>query len=76
MENHQTLEMEKLTQSDITIFGIYAKLKDGYDSPIIIDSEETDVYVQAAYLGKFVPGKLYSLQQEEETPSGLCYLGG
>merc|ERR1712055_666329 len=46
-------------EADTTIFGIYAKLRDGYDGPIIIDSEDTDVYVQAAYLVKNVPGNLY-----------------
>ena len=46
-------------EADTTIFGIYAKLRDGYEGPAIIDSEDTDVYVQAAYVAKNVPGKLY-----------------
>ena len=46
-------------EADTTIFGIYAKLRDGYDGQIIIDSEDTDVYVQAAYVAKNVSGKIY-----------------
>ena len=45
-------------EADTTIFGIYARLWDGYEGPVIIDSEDTDVYVQAAYVAKNVPGKL------------------
>merc|ERR1712055_628103 len=46
-------------EADTTIFGIHAKLRDGYEGPIIIDSEDTDIYVQAAYVARNVPGKLY-----------------
>ena len=28
-------------EADTNIFGIYAKLREGYDKPVIIDSEDT-----------------------------------
>ncbi|KAG1651127.1 hypothetical protein GQR58_027466 [Nymphon striatum] len=47
------------TEADTMIFGIYAKLRAVYTQPIIIDSEDTDVYIQAAYVAKRTTGKMY-----------------
>ena len=57
-ENNPNLSF-KHPKADTTTFGIYAKLRDGFDGPINIDSEDTDVYVQEAYVAKNVPRKLY-----------------
>ena len=37
----------------------YAKLRCVYNHAVILDSEDTDVYVQADYVSKQMPGKLH-----------------
>ena len=61
MERHQTCVDFSFTHSeaDTTIFGGYAKIKEGNDNPVIIDSEDKYVYIQAAYVAKIVNGNIY-----------------
>ena len=40
------------------ILSAYAKLRESYNGTVIIDSEDTDVYVQAAYVAHNLPGDL------------------
>ena len=40
----------------LTIYSIY--WRDGPNLPVVIDIEDTDVYLQAAYVSKHVPGNL------------------
>ena len=48
-------------EADTIIFYVYSQLRSchQYLGPVVIDSEDTDVYVQAAYVSQHVPGKLY-----------------
>ena len=40
------------------ILSAYAKLRESYNGTVIIDSEDTDVYVQTAYVAHNLPGDL------------------
>ena len=40
------------------ILSAYAKLRESYNETVIIDSEDTDVYVQAAYVAHNLPGDI------------------
>ena len=40
----------------LTIYSIY--MRDSPNLPVVIDIEDTDVYLQAAYVSKHVPGNL------------------
>ena len=40
------------------ILSAYAKLRESYNGTVIIDSEDTDVYVQTAYVARNLPGDL------------------
>ena len=47
------------TEADTMMLTIYSIIRqDNPDLPIVIDSEDTDVYVQAAYVAHHVPGDL------------------
>lgn len=46
-------------EADIIMFSAYNKLRTtGCEDAIVIDSEDTDVYVQAAFVSHHVPGLL------------------
>ena len=45
-------------EADTMLLTAYAKLRDFYDGTVVIDSEDTDVYVQAAYVSNNSPGCL------------------
>ena len=45
--------------SKLMLLSAYSKLRDSYDGPVVIGSEDTDVYVQAAYVAHILPGNLY-----------------
>ena len=46
-------------EADTMMFAVYAKLRsDNYTGVVVIDSEDTDVYVQAAYVSQQVRGDL------------------
>ena len=49
------------TEADTMLISAYAKLRDScnYNGAVIIDSEDTDVYVQAAFVSHVLPGNLY-----------------
>ena len=50
----------KHAEADTVLLSIYASLRaSGNTKPVIIDSEDTDVYVQAAYVSHNVFGELY-----------------
>ena len=40
------------------MFSAYAKLRAGINGAVVLDSEDTDVYVQATYLSQQLPGDL------------------
>ena len=42
------------SEADTMMLTSYAKLRSEYDHAIILDSKDTDVYVQAAYVAKHV----------------------
>ena len=46
-------------EADTAIFTVYTVLRSqGYTSPVVLDTEYTDDYVQAAYVAKKTPGLL------------------
>lgn len=46
-------------EADTMMFSAYAKLRTGnFNGAVVLDSEDTDVYVQAAYLSQQLPGDL------------------
>ena len=47
------------SEADTMILIAYAKLRSEYNHAVVLDSEDTDVYVQAAYVSKQVRWKLY-----------------
>ena len=46
------------------ILKTYAKLRESYNGTVIIDSEDTDMNVQAAYVAHDLPGDLLIKKQE------------
>jgi len=49
----------KHAEADTMLLSAYAKLRAGnYTGPVILDSEDTDVYVQAAYVSQQLQGDL------------------
>ena len=47
------------SEADTMMLTAYAKLRSEYNHAVVLDSEDIDVYVQAAYFSKQVQGKLY-----------------
>ena len=47
------------SEADTMLISAYAKLRESYDGSVIIDSEDTDVYVQGAFVSHVLPGNLY-----------------
>ena len=45
-------------EADTMILSEYGKLRESYNGTVIIDSEDTEVYVQAAYVAYNLPGDL------------------
>ena len=45
-------------EADTMIFSAYANLRRSVSHTVVIDSEDTDVYVQAAYVSNHIPGDL------------------
>ena len=45
-------------KADTMILSVYAKLRESYDGTVIIDSEDADVYVHAAYVAHNLLGDL------------------
>ena len=45
-------------EADTMLLSAYGKLRESYDGTVVIDSEDTDVYVQAAYVAHDLPGDL------------------
>ena len=53
-------------EADTMLFSAYAKLRDGdYNGTVVIDSEDTDVYVQAAYVSQQLRGDLLIKRRHE-----------
>ena len=53
------------SEADTMMLTLYAKLRSEYPHAIIIDSEDTDVYVQAAYVAKQEHGNLYMKRKKQ-----------
>ena len=47
-------------EADTAIFTIYSQLREsGWEGPVVIDAEDTDVYIQACYVSNHINGDLY-----------------
>lgn len=54
----------KHPEADTILFSVYAKLRmQNYSQTVVIDSGDTDVYVQAAYISYMIPGELMIKRQ-------------
>lgn len=49
----------KYPEADTMLLSAYAKLRSGnFTGPVVLDSKDTDVYVQADYVSQQLPGDL------------------
>ena len=54
------------TEADTAMFTIYNILRlQGYSSPVILDTEDTDNYVQAAHIAHRITGDLYIKRKQQ-----------
>ena len=53
-------------EADTMMLSAYSRLRaDGYTGPVVLDSEDTDVYVQAAYVSHQVDGQLLIKRKQD-----------
>ena len=69
--------MTTQSEADTIMLSIYAAMRSsGYADPIVIDAEDTDVYIQAAATGVShqIPGILCKKRRSSFSFSGACAL--
>ena len=56
------------------MLSVYAALRSsGYSDPVVIDTEDTDVYIQAAAISHHIPGIL-CIKKGSISSAGACVL--
>ena len=53
-------------EADTIILSLYTALRSsGYSDPVVIDTQDTDLYIQEAAVSHDIPGQRYLFQEKE-----------